>query len=200
MTKQTFELLESTPKKNINPAYSEVFNLALGWIFPAEGGYVDDISDPGGATKYGISLRLLKSMALDINQDGRIDALDVRLLDIELASDIYHEEFWQRCRCDELPERVALVLFDAAVNSGVRRAIKQLQRACRVKADGLFGPKTLAAAHRMDTNTLMLRILVIRARYYHRITLKNPVFKRFINGWYSRLFKLQQYTLEHIDV
>ena len=69
--------------------YSMEQQCALDWIFWAEGGYVDDPDDPGGATRFGISLRLLKKMGKlgDIDGDGDIDADDIRRLSSDSASD-----------------------------------------------------------------------------------------------------------------
>lgn len=38
-------------------------------ILKHEGGYVDHPNDPGGATKYGISLRFLQKNGIDLNLD-----------------------------------------------------------------------------------------------------------------------------------
>jgi lysozyme family protein len=46
---------------------------------------------------------------------------------------------------DDMPSGLDLCLFDAGVNQGQNTAIKMLQDVLIVKADGLLGPKTMAA-------------------------------------------------------
>ena len=49
-------------------------------IVAREGGYVNDPDDPGGATNYGVTIGTMKSLGLDLNKDGRVDATDVKML------------------------------------------------------------------------------------------------------------------------
>lgn len=37
-----------------------------------EGGYVNDVDDPGGATKYGVTIHAMRRLGLDLNRDGRV--------------------------------------------------------------------------------------------------------------------------------
>ncbi|MEC8572564.1 MAG: glycosyl hydrolase 108 family protein, partial [Pseudomonadota bacterium] len=46
-------------------------------IITREGGYVDDPDDPGGATKYGVTLATLRRLGLDLTGDGQVDRRDV---------------------------------------------------------------------------------------------------------------------------
>ena len=49
-------------------------------IIAREGGYANDPDDPGGATKYGVTLHTLRRLGLDLTGDGRIGVADVRKL------------------------------------------------------------------------------------------------------------------------
>ena len=105
---------------------------------PFEGGYVDDKRDPGGRTKYGITERV-----------ARKHGFDVRNLTKGQALEIYRKDYWDVCRCDDMPLPVAMVVFDAAVNQGPRRAGRFLQKAlnrlnARVAVDGVIGPNTIS--------------------------------------------------------
>lgn len=46
-------------------------------ILKAEGGIVNDPDDPGGPTNYGVTLKTLKRLGHDLNQDGRVDIADL---------------------------------------------------------------------------------------------------------------------------
>jgi len=43
-------------------------------IVAREGGYVNDPDDPGGATKYGVTIGTMRRLGLDLTGDGRVDA------------------------------------------------------------------------------------------------------------------------------
>ena len=126
------------------------FAKALEVVLHHEGGYVNHPSDPGGETIYGISRRSHPG----VWAKGRPT--------LEDAKRIYHRDYWLPIKADAMPFPVALMVFDAAVNSGNRRAAILLQRALRVTADGSIGPVTLAAANRADTRTLVNHIAAER--------------------------------------
>jgi lysozyme family protein len=68
----------------------------------------------------------------------------------------------------------------------VGTAIRLLQRALRVDADGIVGPDTIAAAGGVVTDDLLIEFLSFRADRYAD---GNPKYRR---GWFGRLFKVQR--------
>ena len=42
-------------------------------IIAREGGFVDDPDDPGGATKYGVTIHTMRRLGLDLTRDGTVD-------------------------------------------------------------------------------------------------------------------------------
>lgn len=111
------------------------FEDAVALVLRHEGGYANDPSDPGGETNFGISKRAYPN-------------LDIRTLTVADATAIYRRDYWDAIQGDSLPYPLAVVTFDAAVNSGVGQAAKWLQEALGVVDDGVVGPKTVAAAQR----------------------------------------------------
>lgn len=111
------------------------FDLAMAFVLRWEGGLVDDPRDPGGLTNHGISQRAYP-------------ALDIRALTREQVVEIYRRDYWAAARCEEMPAPMGLVIFDSAVNQGVKMAAKCLQRSVGVRADGVLGPATMEAAIR----------------------------------------------------
>ncbi|EFH2561794.1 peptidoglycan-binding protein, partial [Escherichia coli] len=103
------------------------FERALNFILrpDIEGVYVNDPTDRGGETRYGISDRRdgVIDGKTDVNGDGKPDT---RIKDFtrEQVAQIYWRDYWLPAGCDQWPDRVALFVFDAAVQHGVKKAIK----------------------------------------------------------------------------
>jgi lysozyme family protein len=81
---------------------------------------------------------------------------------------------------------VALVVFNAAVQSGPTRAVRWLQQALGVAQDGIIGPKTIAAAHMADLAQLVEEALTNQLLF--EVTLSNWTANR--RGWTRRLFRV----------
>jgi lysozyme family protein len=120
------------------------FTLCLEHVLEREGGYADHPSDPGGATNLGITRKTLAAWR-KISPWWALPKSEVQGLRRAEAADIYRALYWERCRAGELPAGLDLAVFDFAVNSGPARAVKALQAALKVKADGFAGPITLDA-------------------------------------------------------
>lgn len=73
-------------------------------------------------------------------------ALDISALTFESAGVIARRDFFEPAGCDNFPPAFAALLFDAAFNSGVRRAVELLQQAAGAPVDGVFGALTMAHA------------------------------------------------------
>lgn len=159
--------------------YSATFQRAVARVLAAEGGYVNDPHDPGGETNYGISRRSYPTE-------------DIAGMTPDRATAIYHRDYWTAVRGDELPAPVAIVLFDCAVNQGVRTAIRFLQAACRVEEDGVLGPATLAAVRAADAKGLAGRFL--RRRVIGYSTLAG--WERYRASWVQRCFDAHRAALE----
>jgi lysozyme family protein len=148
---------------------THTFARALAHVMEWEGGYVNDPNDPGGETKFGISKRAYP-------------ALDIANLRLDEAEDIYRRDYWDRIRGDELSPGLALAMFDCAVNQGLGTAVKLLQRALGVAADGIIGPVTLAAVRR-DPEKAFVEFMAERMQRY---AVTGGV-KSFSRGWFRRL-------------
>lgn len=106
-----------------------------------EGGYSDHPSDPGGATQHGVTQATYDAYRRRRGRPTRA----VREIAGDETREIYRDQYWAAVRGDELPAGVDLVVYDFAVNSGPVRAIRALQAALGVEADGHLGEQTLAA-------------------------------------------------------
>ncbi|MCU7841927.1 MAG: N-acetylmuramidase [Candidatus Thiodiazotropha sp. (ex Troendleina suluensis)] len=164
---------------------SQHFNLAFAHVTSPsiEGGFSDDPDDRGGRTNHGVSQKSYPD-------------LDIRNLSLEHTRSIFQKDYWESPQCDELPGNWGFALFDAAVNHGQKLAVVIMQQALRVKADGINGPITQAAARAAD-DTAIAHFFARRARFYFDITIADSTQAKYLNGWMNRLFLLQQAIHRH---
>lgn len=147
------------------------FDTTFDKLISHEGGYVFDLRDPGGETKFGISKRSYPT-------------LDIKALTLADAKAIYRRDFWDRAQCDKLPAALAFDVFDTAVNSGIGQAIRFLQRAVGVADDGVIGPLTLSALQRMnDDSAVLARFNGHRLDFMTRLS----TWDVFGKGWARRI-------------
>jgi lysozyme family protein len=164
------------------------FDKCLEVVFAAEGGFSDNSADRGGPTNYGISSAFLDSIGSDKTPEE---------LTRDEARELYQQYFWVPVQGDALPAPVALIVFDMAVNSGVKTAVRRLQYVLNnyqpMDLDGAMGPKTLAAvqsAYHLYHEIFLGELLNSRREYYADIIRKNPSQGVFARGWNNRLNNL----------
>jgi lysozyme family protein len=158
----------------------------LALILKHEGGYVDHPEDPGGATMKGITLATFsafKGKPMTKDELRAISDADVRT--------IYKDQYWDALRCDELKSGVDLLAFDMAVNKGVRRAVKLMQRGAGVADDGALGPKSMAAINAADPADLIAKVSEERRDFYKSL----KTFPTFGRGWLRRVDETEKEAL-----
>ena len=146
------------------------FDAAFERLLGHEGGYVNDPRDPGGETKFGISKRAYPGE-------------DIAGLTLERAKAIYKRDYWGPAGCDAVPDAVRFDLFDMAVNSGVKTAIKMLQRTVDETVDGVLGPRTLQAISSMPATRLVARFNGQRLNFMTGLS----TWPAFGKGWCRRI-------------
>jgi lysozyme family protein len=166
----------------------ENFGRILEHVLAFEGGYSDHPSDPGGATKYGITRATLTTW-----RRREVTKAEVKSLTVEEAGEIYRAKYWDRIKGDLLPAGVDLAVMDCCVNQGEGRAVRLLQMALGVAVDGKLGPKTLAAVEAADPLAL---ILEFQARRMNAYGLLVGLFRTFGLGWSRRLTATVRAALE----
>jgi lysozyme family protein len=146
------------------------FDAAFERLIGHEGGYVNHKADPGGETKYGITKRTYPGE-------------NIKTLTLARAKEIYRRDFWGPAGCDAVPDAIKFDLFDAAVNSGCRQAVKFLQGAVGTVQDGLLGPKTLQALNATPPERLVMRFNALRLLFMAELT----TWPSFGRGWARRV-------------
>lgn len=170
-------------------------------IVAREGGYVNDPDDPGGATKYGVTIHTMRRLGMDLDGDGDVDTRDVRALTMDMAVDIFIRHYFERPRIDDLPEALHATVFDMSVNAGPSRAVRILQQlfvdmGYDIAVDGVIGPQTIRTAFAaMDEAGPFLvdAYGIARRDYYYRIADARPASRKYARrqnggkgGWITR--------------
>lgn len=95
--------------------------------------------------------------------------------------------FWDRWKADQIiSQPLANILVDWVWASGVN-GIKIPQRVLGITADGIVGPKTLAALNAANPKELFDKLHNERIKFVEGIVQRNPSQKKFINGWKRRI-------------
>lgn len=158
------------------------------FIFSWEGGYVNDPLDLGGETNMGVTIGTWKQVGKDLNGDGLINGEDLKLLDKDLIIDcVLKPHYWDRWQADQIKNQsIANILVDWVWASGTH-GIKRPQRILGVTADGIVGPKTIAAINAADPSKLFALIKADRIKFVDEIVAARPANKRFEKGWKNRI-------------
>jgi lysozyme family protein len=179
----------------VNPNTShelEVFYDALQFTLSMEGGLSRDPRDPGNAggraTLYGITQKSYDHWRQK-RGDPTQDIMKITHCEREA---LYYEEYFISSRCNLLPPKLAVALFDTAVHTGPSRAVKLLQKALGIAADGKFGSLTLQASIHQPLEKLLNHFLKERKNFYELLSQKKPALQRFLRGWRNRIELLQQ--------
>ncbi len=169
-------------------------------IVAREGGYVDDPDDPGGPTKFGVTISTLRRLGLDLTGDGEISHADVRALSRNQAVEIFLQYYFQEPRLGLLPEMLHATVFDMYVNAGAH-AVRILQRLLvqmgfAVTMDGVIGPQTAEACREAampDAVALRDAYGIARRNYYFQLSDRRPASRKYARtrsgekgGWIRR--------------
>lgn len=169
-------------------------------IVAREGGYVNDPSDPGGATNYGVTLGTLQRLGLDLNRDGVVSTRDLRLISPDQAAEIYVTHYFKAPKLDQLPAALQASVFDMQVNAGAQ-AIRLLQELLGrmghpVAVDGVLGPQTIAAAQAAAAREPQLfadAYGIARRNYYYDLAERRAASRKYATtrtgskgGWILR--------------
>lgn len=142
------------------------FPEALALVLRFEGGYANNPADPGGATMHGITQAVYDAWR---QAHGQTPAPVRGISDADVAA-IYQARYWEAARCPAEAWPVSVVLFDAAVQHGVERAL-----ALRADSAPEFIWRRLA--------------------FYRQIAQRRPASLQFLPGWLWRMSELRRAIL-----
>ena len=157
------------------------FNNCLNLVLHHEGGYVNHPKDPGGMTNMGVTKRVYEEWVGHTVSEHTMQ----NLKESDVAP-IYKKNYWDRLKCDQLPEGLDLCVFDFGVNAGTGRAAKYLQMLIGATKDGAIGPKTLALVDEYVSRRGVPESIDDyqdnRQQYYEKL----KTFETFGRGWTRR--------------
>lgn len=160
------------------------YQSCLDFVLRHEGVFSDDPADPGGATKYGITQRTYDAWRAKRGEDPR----SVALLEAPEAALIYEETYWKPGKCDQLPQPLDLVHFDACVNMGLDTAARTLQTSLGMTlVDGVIGSRTLETARALDSIEVSAKYCGLRVTRYLALVHMRPSLRKFLRGWLHRV-------------
>jgi lysozyme family protein len=188
-------------------------------IFPWETGVTIDKAslvkmvkinaDPGGWTKFGITLATWQTIGYDKGGDGDIDKDDLAVITVEDYHHVIKSFFWKKWQADLIQNQsIAEILVDWFWASGYY-GIREPQKLLGVKPDGVVGIKTITAINSADQADLHYRIYMARMQFIERIVLhsikmylqdvnvdarheelRTETLLAFKQGWINRIEKL----------
>ena len=152
-------------------------------VLKHEGGFVNHPRDPGGMTNLGVTKRAWEEYT------GQLaDEAEMRGLTPDLVKPFYKARYWDKIKGDDLPSGVDYAAYDLAVNSGPARAAKYLQQIVGVPADGIIGPKTMAAIQDAPADEVIDALCGMRMDFLKAL----PTFDTFGKGWTRRVTEVEE--------
>src|SRR5688572_24204811 len=168
------------------------FENFAGKLLRLEGGYVNHPLDSGGPTKYGVILAVWQEHGYDKDNDGDIDAEDIKRLTEDDAKYIAKKIFWDYFQADFiLNDSVAQFIVDWGYNSGRKTVAKIVQQLLNLDSDGIIGTQTLTAINCTDQEKLFNKLLIERKVFLNNIIKRKPEKVVFYDGWMNRVNSFQ---------
>lgn len=147
-----------------------------------EGGLSFHPKDPGGRTNGGVTQKVYDAY----REYKHLPLRDVAAMENSERGDVFYGQYWVPAGCPSLPTGLDFVVFDFAINSGVARAVKELQRLVGAEVDGIMGKLTLSKvkdAYRNNAEDLILGYCFRRMTFLKGL----KTWGTFGKGWERRV-------------
>lgn len=139
--------------------------------------------DPGGATKFGITLRSAQAaqgIDFDFDKDGHVDIRDIQMMD-EVTAIQFYRQWWDRYGYGTIiDQQMATKVMDMSINMGPRGVSKNgivygahvmVQKAVNkcgyaLLLDGKLGTESYGTINECDARELLLELCHIQTEHY----------------------------------
>ena len=147
-----------------------------------EGGWANDPDDTGGCTMSGITIGTYRTYF------GRNKTCeDLRRITEDNWLYVFKRGYWDKMRADEINNQsIAQLCVDMGWGSGCKTAIKKIQAALGLEADGIIGPLTLGALNNPNSRRVFETLWNMRYEWFNQIA-KRGNNAKFLKGWLRRL-------------
>lgn len=176
---------------NIGRTADQNFEIAFDRLIGHEGEYSDNYSDNGNWTGGRVGKGELKGTKYGIAANTYPD-LDIKGLTLEDAKRIYRRDWWDKIKGDQMHFAIVYQLWDFAINSGMPRAVKELQKALGLKDDGIIGPVTLKKVNETYLSDVLLLLNARRILFLTGLSAKD--WNAFGRGWMRRVASNLEYA------
>lgn len=159
-----------------------LYKPSLALVLAHEGNFVNHPADPGGPTNKGVTQRVYDAY----RKVKGLVSRSVKFIDAIETEEIYRKQYWRMVKGDDLPAGLDYAVFDFAVNSGISRAVKYLQKLVGINADGALGLESMSAifaAAKADEEALIIKYCANRLAFLKSL----PTFPTFGKGWSRRV-------------
>ena len=179
------------------------FPQSVQQVIKAEGGFVNHPADKGGMTIFGVSrkhhpsLWIWKQIDCWVKEGLPAKAITVKAQDNELfmacIEVVYSTLYWEPMKLDQFPNITRYPFFNCAVNIGVPRTIKMIQKLSGALVDGVLGGQTIKAVKDFRDHEELVDLFYQQwQEYYDRIIANNPSQKVFEKGWAARIKEVKK--------
>ncbi len=168
--------------------------FAINRTIHSEGGYVCHPADPGGATKYGITIDTLSRW-----RKSPVTKKEVEELKLLEAETIYYVYYWKKLNCDKLKSKaIATAVFDCGVLFGpgvaalTAQSIAREHSASSLIVDGLMGLQSIQAINMVPEKLFISEFISHLKLRVLSICERRPESKVFERGWQSRIDRMSE--------
>ena len=190
-TKDWWQDAEDNPEEKFNSStFSSGFKNAVQIVLGLEGGF----SEYNPSTKDPRTNKGITQPEFDeFRRKNNLQSKDVKDITTDEAIEIYKQEYWDKIQGDKLDARnpkLAIVIFDSAVNNGIGGANGIIKSIINTNGNR-FDDKMIEDIITADkSNDLYSNIINKRYQKYKDIIAKNPVMDDYAKGWNNRLDNL----------
>ena len=153
------------------------------FILSWEGGFVNDLRDPGGATNKGVTLATFRSV---FGKDKTVKDLK-KITDSQWMT-IFKTKFWDKYKADSIKDEwITYLLVDWLWASGAGNAINRVQKFLGLKVDGIVGNVTIKKINSYNSKELFTKLWHLREDFI-KTRAQDPIYGK---GWLRRLNGIQ---------